>query len=46
MGIITRNLRPFQVQKYIRLKMYNTLVLPALLYSCETCAIRDNVGRN
>jgi hypothetical protein len=45
MGIITRTLRPSQVQKHIRLKTYNTLVLPTLLYRCKTCAIRDNISR-
>jgi len=46
MGIITRTLRPSQAQKHTRLKMYNTLTLPTLLYRCETCAIRDNISRN
>jgi hypothetical protein len=31
MGIITRTLRPSQAQKHTRLKLYNTVALPALL---------------
>jgi len=46
MGIITRILRPSQVQKPTRLKMYNTLVLPTLLYRCDTWVIGDNISRN
>jgi len=46
MGIITKNLRPSQAQKHIRLKMYNILALPTLLYICETWAIKDNISRN
>jgi len=45
MGIITRTLRPSQVQKHTRLKMYNTLALPTLLHICETWEIRDNISR-
>jgi hypothetical protein len=29
------------VQKHTRLKIYNTLALPALLYGCETWAISE-----
>jgi len=46
MGIITRTLRPSQAQKHTRLKMYNTLALPTLLYICESWEIRDNISRN
>ena len=44
MGIITRTLRPSQAQKHTRLKMYNTLALPTLLYICEIWAIGDNIS--
>ena len=40
-GIINRTLKPSQVQKHTRLKIYNTLVLPILLYGCESWAIRE-----
>ena len=40
-GIINRTLKPSQVQKHTRMKIYNTLALPALLYECETWAIRE-----
>jgi hypothetical protein len=46
MGIITKNLRPSQAQKHTRLKMYNTLALPTLLYRRGTWEIRDNISRN
>ena len=46
MGIIIKCLRPSQAQEHIRLKMYNTLALPTLLYICETWAIKDNISRN
>ena len=40
-GIINRTLKPPQVQKHVRLKIYNTLALPSLLYGCETWSIRE-----
>jgi hypothetical protein len=46
MGTITRTLRPSQAQEHTRLKMYNMLTLPTLLYRCETYAIADNTSRN
>ena len=43
-----RPLKPSQVQKHTRLKIYNTLALFSLFYGCETWAIRDqdNVSGN
>jgi len=41
MGIINRTLKPSQVQKHTRLKIYNTLALLALVYGCDTWAIRE-----
>ena len=38
-GIINRAIKPSHV--HIRLKTYNTLALPTLLYRCETWAIRE-----
>jgi hypothetical protein len=35
MVLTTRTLRPSQAQKHTRLNMYNTLVLPTLLYRCD-----------
>ena len=53
MGIINRTLKPSQVQKHTRRRIYNTSALPCLLYGygCETWAIReryiwDNINRN
>jgi len=40
MGIINRTLKPSQVQKHTRLRIYNTLALPCFLCGCETWAIR------
>jgi len=37
--IINRTLKPSQVQRHPRLKIYNTSALPTLLYGFETCAI-------
>jgi len=42
MGIFNRTLKPSQVQKHTRLKIYNTLALHTLLYGCETLAIREH----
>lgn len=39
-GIINKVLKPSQVQKQTRLKIYNTLAIPTLLYGCETWAIK------
>ena len=39
--IINRTLKPSQDQKHTRLKINNTLALPALLCGCETCAIKE-----
>ena len=39
-GIINKTFKPSQVQKHTRLKIYNTLAIPTLLYGCETWAIR------
>jgi len=38
---MNRNSKPSQVHKHPRLKMYNTLALPTLLYGCETLIIRE-----
>jgi len=35
------NRRPSQIQKHSRLKIFNTLTLPTLLYKSETWAIRE-----
>ena len=40
-GIINRTLISSLVQKHTRLKLYNTLTSPALLYGCETRADRE-----
>jgi hypothetical protein len=40
-GIISRTLKPSQVQKDTRLKTYNTMALPTSLNGCETWAIRE-----
>jgi hypothetical protein len=45
-NIITRALRPSEGQKHTRLNMRNILLLPTLLYRCQTCAIRDSISRN
>jgi len=48
-GIINRALKPSQVQKHIRLKTYNTLAYPTLLYRCEIGQfeqIQDDMSRN
>jgi len=39
--IINRTLKPSQVRKHIRLKIYNSLALPKLLYGFETLAITE-----
>jgi len=39
MRIINRTLKPSQVQIHTRLKIYNVLTLPTLLYGCKTWAI-------
>jgi hypothetical protein len=41
MEIINRTLKPSQVKKHTRLKNNNTLALPALLYGCESLAVRE-----
>jgi hypothetical protein len=41
MGIISITLKPSQFQKHSRLKMFNTVALPALLYGCDSWAIRE-----
>jgi hypothetical protein len=40
-GIINRTLKPSQVRKHTRLKIYNTLALPKLIYGFETWAITE-----
>jgi hypothetical protein len=40
-GIINRTLKPSQVQKHTKLKIYNTSALPALLYGWETWVNRE-----
>jgi hypothetical protein len=40
-GIINRTLNPSEAHKHIRLKIFNTLSLPTVLYGCETWAIRE-----
>ena len=35
-GIINRILKSYQIRKYSRLKINNTLALPTVLYGCET----------
>jgi len=40
MGVISRTLKFFQIQKHTRMKIYNALLLPTLQYGCETWAIR------
>ena len=47
-GTINRTLKLSKVQKHTRLKMYNILALPTLLYRCKIWVIReqDNVIRN
>ena len=40
-GIINRTLKPSQVQKHSSLIINNMLALPALLYGCNTWAIRE-----
>ena len=39
--IIYRTLEHAQVQKHTRLKIYNTLALPTLLYGCETGVLTE-----
>jgi hypothetical protein len=41
-GIIKRTLKPSQVQKHIKLIIYTTLALPAILNGCETWAIKED----
>jgi hypothetical protein len=40
-GIINRTLKPSQVEKHTRLKINDTLALPALLCGCDTWAVRE-----
>jgi hypothetical protein len=40
-GIINQVLKPCEVQKQTRLKIYNTLALPTLLYGSETWTLRE-----
>ena len=35
-GTINRNFKPSPVPKHTRLKTYNTLALPNLIYGCES----------
>jgi hypothetical protein len=41
MEIINRTLKLSQVKKHTRLKIYNSLALPTLLYGCGTGEIRE-----
>jgi hypothetical protein len=41
--IINRTLKPSQVHRHTRLKIYNTSALPTLLYELETLAIIEQV---
>ena len=40
-GIINITVKPSQVQKHTRPKIYNTWALPTLMYRCESEAIRE-----
>jgi hypothetical protein len=39
--IINKNVKPSPVQKHTKLKTYDTLALPNLLYGCESWAIKE-----
>jgi hypothetical protein len=42
-GIIDGTLKPSQVQNHTRMKIYDTLALPNLLYGCESRAIKKRI---
>jgi hypothetical protein len=50
-GNINRTLKPSRAPKHTRMKIYSTLLLPTLLYGCESWAIieqdkyRINTGK-